>query len=60
MIKITKMRNVLILIKTMTSCRITIAKMSNLTRHLNEISRTIYYVEKINDKFFQNFLKKNF
>jgi hypothetical protein len=60
MTKRMKARNVLILIKTMTSCWTKIARMSISTRRSNKISRTIYCVEKTNDTFFQNFLKENF
>ncbi len=60
MTKKTKTRNVLILIKTTMSYRTIIARMSISIYRLNERLKTIYYVEKTNDTFFQNFLKKNF
>jgi hypothetical protein len=58
--KKTKTRNVLILIKMMTSYQAIIARMSISIHLSNEISRTIYCVERINDTFLQNFSKKNF
>jgi hypothetical protein len=60
MTKRTKTRNVLILIKTTTSYRTIIARMSISILRSNEISRTIYCVERKSDTFFQNFLKENF
>jgi hypothetical protein len=57
--KKTKTRNVLIRKMTTTSCRIIIARMSISIRRSNEISRTIYYAERTNDTFFQNFSKEN-
>jgi hypothetical protein len=60
MTKRTKARNVLISIKTTTSYRTIIARMSISMLRSNETSRTIYCAERINDTFFQNFLKENF
>jgi hypothetical protein len=60
MTKRTKTSNVIIRLNAMTSNRTLFARKSISISLLNEISRTIYCAERINDTFFQNFLKENF